>query len=43
MATAEDVVDFWREGGPSRWYRKDGAFDRAFRDRFLMTSRAMPA
>jgi uncharacterized protein (DUF924 family) len=40
IATAEDVVDFWREAGPSRWYRKDAAFDRAFRDRFLTTHEA---
>ena len=40
LATAEDVVDFWREAGPSRWYRKDEAFDRTFRDRFLATHEA---
>lgn len=40
IATADDVVDFWREAGPSRWYRKDPAFDRAFRDRFLATHEA---
>lgn len=35
LATAEDVLSFWREAGPSRWFRKDEAFDRAFRDAFL--------
>ena len=40
MATAEDVVDFWRQAGPSRWYRKDAAFDQVFRDRFLATHEA---
>jgi uncharacterized protein (DUF924 family) len=40
IATAEDVVDFWREAGPSRWYRKDEVFDRAFHDRFLATHEA---
>jgi uncharacterized protein (DUF924 family) len=40
IATAEDVVGFWREAGPSRWYRKDEAFDRDFRDRFLATHEA---
>jgi uncharacterized protein (DUF924 family) len=30
-----DVIAFWREAGPSRWFRKDEAFDREFRDRFL--------
>lgn len=40
LATAEDVVAFWREAGPSRWYRKDDAFDREFRERFLATHEA---
>lgn len=30
-----DVLDFWREAGPARWFRKDDAFDEAFRRRFL--------
>jgi uncharacterized protein (DUF924 family) len=34
-AEAMAVVDFWREAGPSRWFAKDPAFDRTFRDRFL--------
>ena len=33
--TAADVLDFWREAGPARWFRKDSAFDEQFRDRFL--------
>jgi uncharacterized protein (DUF924 family) len=32
---AQDVVDFWREAGPDKWFRKDDAFDAQFRDRFL--------
>ena len=40
IATAQEVVDFWREAGSSRWYRKDEAFDRVFRDRFLATHEA---
>ncbi|HEY0825937.1 MAG TPA: DUF924 family protein [Ramlibacter sp.] len=40
LAPAEDLVAFWREAGPSRWYRKDEAFDRAFRERFLGTHEA---
>ncbi|MEO7642830.1 MAG: DUF924 family protein [Ramlibacter sp.] len=35
MQTANDIVDFWREAGPARWFRKDPAFDQSFRDRFL--------
>ena len=31
----QTVVDFWREAGPDRWFRKDEAFDREFRDRFM--------
>ena len=34
-AEAMAVVDFWREAGPGRWFAKDPAFDRTFRDRFL--------
>lgn len=40
VAAAEEVLAFWREAGPSRWYRKDAAFDRVFRDRFLATHEA---
>ncbi len=30
-----DVTGFWRDAGPQRWFRKDDAFDDAFRARFL--------
>jgi len=41
---AEQVVAFWREAGPAKWYAKDSAFDVAFRDRFaLLYSRASRA
>jgi uncharacterized protein (DUF924 family) len=33
--TASDVVGFWREAGPSRWFSKDAPFDTEFRTRFL--------
>ena len=39
-ATPEEVVAFWRNAGPSRWYRKDDAFDSEFRERFLRTHEA---
>jgi uncharacterized protein (DUF924 family) len=29
------VLAFWREAGPSHWFRKDDDFDRSFRERFL--------
>ncbi|HYD74412.1 DUF924 family protein [Ramlibacter sp.] len=40
VATPADVVQFWREAGPERWFRKDEAFDRDFRDRFLASHEA---
>ena len=33
--SATDVVAFWREAGARRWFAKDDAFDRQFRERFL--------
>ena len=30
-----DVVTFWRQAGPSAWFKKDAAFDDALRARFL--------
>jgi len=32
--SATDVVSFWTESGPEKWYAKDDAFDQAIRDRF---------
>ncbi|MBN9560094.1 MAG: DUF924 family protein [Alphaproteobacteria bacterium] len=40
LATPQDVVSFWREAGPERWFSKDEAFDEALRDRFLATYEA---
>ncbi len=37
---AADVLDFWREAGPTRWFRKDAAFDDQFRTRFLSAHEA---
>ena len=34
-ARPEDILAFWREAGPARWFRKDDAFDTEFRARFL--------
>lgn len=31
----EEIVDFWRQAGPSKWFTKDPAFDEEFRSRFL--------
>lgn len=30
--TGAEVVGFWREAGPGRWFAKDAAFDRLFRE-----------
>jgi uncharacterized protein (DUF924 family) len=32
---ARDLLAFWCEAGPHRWFRADPAFDALFRDRFL--------
>jgi uncharacterized protein (DUF924 family) len=31
----EEILAFWREAGPERWYKRDAAFDAAIRSRFL--------
>jgi uncharacterized protein (DUF924 family) len=33
--TPEQILAFWREAGPARWYNKDAGFDAAVRSRFL--------
>ena len=38
--TADDVVEFWRQAGPSLWFTKDADFDRRFRAAFLGTHEA---
>lgn len=30
----QDIVHFWRDAGPARWFKKDAAFDALFRERF---------
>jgi uncharacterized protein (DUF924 family) len=37
LPTAADVVTFWREAGPERWFKKDFAFDQSISERFLVT------
>ncbi len=32
LITPSSVVAFWKEAGPKKWYAKDEAFDREFRD-----------
>lgn len=33
--TPDDILTFWRDAGPDRWYAKSAAFDDSIRDRFL--------
>jgi uncharacterized protein (DUF924 family) len=40
LATADEILTFWRDAGPSKWFSKDDAFDKACRDRFLPTYEA---
>ena len=35
--TPQDVLAFWRAAGPSRWFKKDPAFDAEITARFLAT------
>lgn len=39
IATIEEVIGFWREAGPEKWFSKDDAFDVTIRRRFLETYR----
>ena len=34
LPSSLDVVDFWREAGPKRWFAKNDAFDAEFKSRF---------
>lgn len=33
LITPSAVIAFWKEAGPAKWYAKNDAFDREFRDR----------
>jgi uncharacterized protein (DUF924 family) len=43
IASSDDVLAFWREAGPDKWFNKDTAFDEAIRARFLDTYEAAAA
>ena len=34
IATAADVLAFWRDAGPDKWFAKDDAFDAAIKTGF---------
>ena len=40
VLSPDDVIAFWRDAGPARWYRKDEAFDREIAERFGALHRA---
>ena len=40
---SQDLLHFWRDAGPQRWFRRDDAFDAQFRDRFLAAHEAAAA
>ena len=40
---ASEVVKFWRDAGPARWFAKSDDFDDEFRARFLVTHEAAAA
>src|SRR5215470_3515040 len=40
VALPGDVVAFWRDAGPDRWFKRDEAFDEDIRRRFLATYEA---
>jgi len=40
VASPEEILTFWREAGPDRWFTKDEAFDASIRERFLATYEA---
>lgn len=43
VATAADVLSFWRDAGAERWYKKNDGFDAKIRTRFLTTYHAAAA
>jgi len=43
LPAASEVVAFWRDAGPRKWFVKDPAFDDEFRERFLAAHMAAAA
>jgi uncharacterized protein (DUF924 family) len=43
IASPDDVLTFWHEAGPEKWFKKDAAFDDAIRSRFLESYEAAAA
>jgi len=43
LAGREEIIAFWEEAGPEKWFTKDEAFDAQIRERFLATYEAAAA
>jgi uncharacterized protein (DUF924 family) len=43
IADPAEVLAFWREAGPEKWFKKDDAFDAEIKQRFLSTYEAAAA
>jgi uncharacterized protein (DUF924 family) len=43
LASPHEIVAFWRDAGPKRWFARDAAFDDEIRRRFLATHEAAAA
>jgi uncharacterized protein (DUF924 family) len=43
IASPQDVLAFWRDAGPNKWFNKDQAFDDAIRSQFMDTYEAAAA
>lgn len=43
LPSAAEIVAFWREAGPEKWFAKDDGFDTAIRERFLPAHEAAAA
>ncbi len=39
-ARPQAIVQFWRDAGPQKWFKKDAAFDTAFREQFFEAHQA---
>ncbi len=40
VATPAEIVSFWRDAGPEKWFKQDDGFDLAISSRFLETHEA---
>jgi uncharacterized protein (DUF924 family) len=43
VASAADVISFWRKAGPDRWFDKDATLDKEIHERFFDTYEAAAA